>query len=89
MVAVPTDAPRAMFTAVVLDTIESTTQLTAADRVALETILNGDALLSLPPLSAAHIAGAWAVLGSQQTTYAEAERCQNEAARWVLSPFKG
>ena len=45
-------------------------------------------LRALPFASAAHIAGAWAVLASKQSRWEEARRMQAEAGRWVTQGFR-
>jgi hypothetical protein len=80
---------RSMAATVLLDLIEMHTRGFADnDRKALEQILvDNDRLFALPFGSAAHIAGAWAVLASHQEDLAEATRMQNEAGRWVINRF--
>lgn len=70
---------------IILDTIESHTPgFKAEDREALKKVIaDTKQLAALPFLSAAHIAGAWAVLAARQTTIEETIRCQMEAGRWV------
>lgn len=84
--AMPTD--RSLIAEIVLDRIEDRTRLKADDREALKAvILSSDRLAQLPYLSAAHLAGAWALLGAAQTDPDEAARCQLEAGRWVKERF--
>ncbi len=80
---------REAYAQVVVDVIEERTRgFKAADRVALTALLTDDRRLrALPFLSAAHIAGAWAVLASKQTDWSEADRMHGEAYRWVTERF--
>lgn len=80
---------RSMAATVILDLIEEHTRLFVdTDRKALEQLLvDNDRLFALPFGSAAHVAGAWAILASTQTDHDEATRMQNEAGRWVLERF--
>lgn len=74
---------------VVLDIIEELTGFESAEeRTALEAVLTSGALDSLPTLTAAHVAGAFAVLASNSTSWSEAHRLQGIAARWVLKGFE-
>ncbi|MCC6178779.1 MAG: hypothetical protein WAZ94_15065 [Phycisphaerales bacterium] len=75
---------------VVLDLIEEHTRgFTEGDRTGLLMLLKTEGRLrALPFASAAHIAGAWAVLASKQTNWDEARRMQAEAGRWVTQGFR-
>lgn len=75
---------------VVLDLIEEHTRgFTEGDRTGLLMLLKTEGRLrALPFASAAHIAGAWAVLASKQTSWDEARRMQAEAGRWVTQGFR-
>lgn len=70
---------------IILDAIESHTRgFKAEDREGLKKVIaDTKQLQQLPFLSAAHIAGAWAVLAARQTVIEETIRCQLEAGRWV------
>lgn len=83
------EAGRKEATQVILDLIEENTRgFSASDRLALQAILESDERLPcLPFASAAHIAGAWAVLASRQGDWEEAKRCQMEAGHWVTEGF--
>lgn len=80
---------RETYAQVVVDVIEERTRgFRASDRIALLALLTDDRRLrALPFLSAAHIAGAWAVLASKQTDWNEADRMHAEAYRWVTDRF--
>lgn len=85
-----TSYSRSMAATVILDLVEEHTRggFKGEDRKALEEVLtNTDRLQLLPFGSAAHIAGAWAVLARAQTSVTEAKRMQDEAGRWVLDGF--
>lgn len=53
-------------------------------RAALET---STTLPKLPFLSAAHIAGAWAVLAHTTSDWKQVDAFQAEAFRWISKPF--
>ena len=73
---------------VMLDLIEGRSHLKPDDREALKAIIKtNDRLKQLPLFSAAHIAGAWALLAKDQTDIDEAARLQLEAGRWVRNRF--
>lgn len=73
---------------VMLDLIAERTRSFESDREALkEIIVSSDRLATLPYLSAAHIAGAWALLGATKPGIESATRCQLEAGRWVKERF--
>ena len=87
---VGTTYSRTMAATVMLDLIEEHTRggFKGEDRKAIEAVLvSNDRLQLLPFGSAAHIAGAWAVLAREQTSVTEAKRFQDEAGRWVLEGF--
>ena len=74
---------------VMLDLIEERSRLKTEDREALKAIIKtNDRLKQLPLFSAAHIAGAWALLAKATTDVDEAARLQLEAGRWVKSRFE-
>lgn len=84
--AMPTD--RKMIAEILLDVIGERTRLKEDDREALKAIIvESDNLAQLPYLSAAHIAGAWALLGAKTDDAEESARCQLEAGRWVKERF--
>lgn len=77
-----------LYAEIMLDLIESRSRLKAEDREALKAIIKtNDRLKQLPLFSAAHIAGAWALLAKDTTDVDEAARLQLEAGRWVKSRF--
>jgi hypothetical protein len=83
-----TGADRATAAAIILDIIEENSRVTAEDRKALEAVLiREDRLQKLPFGSRAHIAGAYAVLASQQTSWEESKRLQCIAGNWVTKGF--
>lgn len=86
---VGTTYSRSMAAIVILDLVEEhTPRGKFTDRLALEKVLtDSDRLFALPFGSAAHIAGAYAVLASTQTDIDEARRLQDEAGRWVTEGF--
>ncbi len=75
---------------IVVDAIEENTRgFTAEDRKGLEQILaDNDRLATLPYMSAALIAGAWAVMAREQSDWEEAARMMEEAHRWITKGFK-
>jgi hypothetical protein len=77
-----------LYAEIMLDLIESRSNLKADDREALKAIIKtNDQLKQLPLFSAAHIAGAWALLAKDQTDVDEAARLQLEAGRWIRNRY--
>ena len=73
---------------IMLDLIESRSNLKSEDREALKAIIKtNDRLKQLPLFSAAHVAGAWALLAKNTTDVDEAARLQLEAGRWVRNRY--
>jgi hypothetical protein len=70
---------------IILDTVEANTRsFGAEDRAGLKKVIaDTEQLKTLPFLSAAHIAGAWAVWAKRQTKIEDRLRCQLEAGRWI------
>lgn len=74
---------------VLLDAVEGRFGMDADDRKALAKVLTDDKrLAAVTHGSAAHIAAAFAVLGSKAGSMAEAERLQGIAGQWVMRGWK-